>query len=102
RHRFKCTTELSIVLTSAQDAAEALLKKYAGGASRVDRTDGLALDMGSWRFSIRDSKTEPVVRVNFETVDSGTNLIEYGARVLQVLEPFRADDAEWWRGLEVE
>tara|TARA_R110002072_G_scaffold1369_2_gene11209 strand:- start:17645 stop:19042 length:1398 start_codon:yes stop_codon:yes gene_type:complete len=102
RHLFKCTPELSLKLSSTESAAGALLKKYGSDAKGIDRTDGLAFDMESWRFSIRDSKTEPFVRLNFETIDSGVKLLEYGGRVLQVLEPFRVDDAEWWRGLEVE
>ena len=102
RHQFKCTQEISIALNDTTIASKTLLKKYGRDAKTVDRTDGLAFDMGSWRFSIRDSKTEPVVRVNFETTDPGAKLIEYGGRVLQVLEPFRADDADWWAGLVVE
>jgi len=62
----------------------------------------LAMDMGTWRFSIRDSKTETKVRVNFETTDSGVKLLEYGGRLLKALEPYRGDEADWWSGLEVE
>lgn len=99
---FKCTPEVSIGLTDSEAAMAYLRKTYAGDARSIDETDGLAFDMGSWRFSIRDSKTEPRVRVNFETTDSGAKLIEYGGRVLQALEPFRGDEADWWEGLAVE
>ena len=29
--------------------------------------DGLSLDMGNWRFNLRSSNTEPVVRLNMES-----------------------------------
>ncbi|MBU2964337.1 phosphomannomutase CpsG, partial [Amphritea atlantica] len=32
-----------------------------------DYTDGISLDMGEWRFNLRSSNTEPVVRLNVET-----------------------------------
>jgi phosphomannomutase len=102
RHLFKCTPEISIGLTDTDAAIEFLKKHYSKDATEVDETDGLAMDMGTWRFSIRDSKTETKVRVNFETTDSGVKLLEYGGRLLKALEPYRGDEADWWSGLEVE
>jgi len=36
-------------------------------ALSVDETDGISLDMGDWRFNLRSSNTEPVVRLNMES-----------------------------------
>ena len=36
-------------------------------ARAVDETDGISLDMGDWRFNLRSSNTEPVVRLNMES-----------------------------------
>lgn len=36
-------------------------------AHGVDETDGLSLDMGAWRFNLRLSNTEPLLRLNVET-----------------------------------
>ena len=33
----------------------------------VDHTDGISLDMGDWRFNLRLSNTEPVIRLNVES-----------------------------------
>ena len=33
----------------------------------VDRTDGLSLDFGAWRFNLRGSNTEPLLRLNVES-----------------------------------
>ena len=33
----------------------------------VDETDGISLDFGDWRFNLRSSNTEPVVRLNVES-----------------------------------
>jgi len=45
-------------------AAEA---RYAPGAVAVDHTDGLSVDHARWRFNLRMSNTEPVVRLNVES-----------------------------------
>ncbi len=33
----------------------------------IDRTDGLSLDFGQWRFNLRASNTEPLLRLNVES-----------------------------------
>lgn len=35
-------------------------------AITVDRTDGLSMDFGTWRFNLRSSNTEPLLRLNVE------------------------------------
>ncbi|WP_105746534.1 phosphomannomutase, partial [Cronobacter dublinensis] len=36
-------------------------------AKGIDRTDGISMDFGEWRFNLRSSNTEPVVRLNVES-----------------------------------
>jgi len=36
------------------------------GAISIDRTDGLSMDFGAWRFNLRSSNTEPLLRLNVE------------------------------------
>ncbi|MCD6811997.1 phosphomannomutase CpsG, partial [Escherichia coli] len=33
----------------------------------VDRTDGISMTFADWRFNLRTSNTEPVVRLNVES-----------------------------------
>ncbi len=42
-------------------------ERYASAASNVDRTDGLSMSFSDWRFNLRMSNTEPVVRLNVES-----------------------------------
>lgn len=53
------------------DDAAALLAKveklYADTALEVDYTDGLGMNFEQWRFNLRMSNTEPVVRLNVES-----------------------------------
>ncbi|EAP0043594.1 phosphomannomutase, partial [Salmonella enterica] len=36
-------------------------------ALAVDRTDGISMSFADWRFNLRSSNTEPVVRLNVES-----------------------------------
>jgi phosphomannomutase len=40
---------------------------YAGAAANVDFTDGLSVEYPQWRFNLRGSNTEPLVRLNVES-----------------------------------
>ena len=40
---------------------------YAGSAKAVDHVDGLSIAYDDWRFNLRMSNTEPVVRLNVES-----------------------------------
>jgi phosphomannomutase len=41
--------------------------RYASKALARDDTDGLSLDFGQWRFNLRGSNTEPLLRLNVES-----------------------------------
>lgn len=41
--------------------------RYAAKAIARDNTDGLSLDFGEWRFNLRGSNTEPLLRLNVES-----------------------------------
>ena len=40
---------------------------YRQEALSIEHVDGLSMDLGDWRFNLRMSNTEPVVRLNVES-----------------------------------
>ena len=58
-------------INSAIDDPVALLKiieeKYSEGAESIDHIDGLSITYPDWRFNLRMSNTEPLVRLNVES-----------------------------------
>ena len=46
---------------------ESIEAHYADDAIEVDHTDGLSVTFNNWRFNVRMSNTEPVVRLNVES-----------------------------------
>ena len=47
-----------------------LKARFSDQAVQVDELDGLSMAFTDWRFNLRSSNTEPVVRLNVEATDS--------------------------------
>ncbi|MFB4359991.1 phosphomannomutase CpsG [Pantoea sp. BS_8] len=59
--------EINSKLTDPDASIKRVLEHYEDLAETKDFTDGISLDFGSWRFNLRRSNTEPVVRLNVES-----------------------------------
>jgi len=93
----RCTAEISLSIGDVNGAFSCIENRYASMADRVDQFDGLAFWMpGGWRFSLKRSKTEDLVRLNFETRGAADDLLDQGEEVLSLLRPFvtKADGDE--------
>ena len=54
-------------------------------AISIDEVDGLGFDMGEWRFNLRSSNTEPVVRLNVEARGDAELVEQRVERVKRIL-----------------
>ena len=61
-------------------------EKYAVDAVDVDHTDGLSVEYEDWRFNLRMSNTEPVVRLNVESRGDQALMEEKTAELLGLLQ----------------
>ena len=64
---FPASGEINSTVEDAEALLEQIEARYAPGALAVDHTDGLSVDFADWRFNIRMSNTEPLVRLNVES-----------------------------------
>jgi len=64
---FPASGEINRKVADAPATLAAVEKRYAPDAVRVDRTDGVSIDFEDWRFNLRASNTEPLVRLNVES-----------------------------------
>jgi phosphomannomutase len=53
--------------TDAKTVLAGVQKRYEKTARTVDFTDGLSVEFDTWRFNLRGSNTEPLVRLNVES-----------------------------------
>jgi phosphomannomutase len=62
---FPCSGEINSTIPEPANKISEIDKSYTGG--KKDYTDGLSVEYDNWRFNIRMSNTEPIIRLNVET-----------------------------------
>jgi phosphomannomutase len=64
--KYPASGEINRSVRDVQSVLEVVADRYAKGG-RVDWTDGLSIEFPTWRFNLRGSNTEPVIRLNVES-----------------------------------
>jgi len=64
---FPSSGEINRKLSDPKAAIDKVTQYYSEGAVSIDRTDGISIEHAQWRFNLRSSNTEPVVRLNVES-----------------------------------
>lgn len=69
---FPCSGEINFRVADAPAKIREILDAYRAQSPALDETDGVSLEFTDWRFNLRCSNTEPLLRLNVETRgDSG-------------------------------
>ena len=63
-----------------------IAEQYSPTARSVDTTDGLSIEHENWRFNLRSSNTESLLRLNLETRHDPRLLVRMTATLLRELE----------------
>ncbi len=84
--RFPASGEINTHLQGeARTVIERAQKVYAAAALNVDFTDGLSVEFPQWRFNLRGSNTEPLVRLNVESRGSTALMQEKTQELLRLI-----------------
>jgi phosphomannomutase len=65
--RFPASGEINRKVADAKAVIAKIRERYAPSALLVDETDGVGMDFPQWRFNLRMSNTEPLIRLNVES-----------------------------------
>lgn len=71
---FPCSGEINYRVDDVPTIIEKIRKAYLPLEPAIDMTDGLSMDFGAWRFNLRESNTESLLRLNVESRASETTL----------------------------
>ena len=91
---FPVSGELNYRLPDAAAALASLESRYAAQALKVDRTDGISYEFANWRFNLRASNTEPLIRLNVEARGSQQLMRAKTGELLEVLKSHGAVAAD--------
>jgi phosphomannomutase len=77
--------EINSKIEIPQAAIARVRAEYEADALVVDQTDGISLEFADWRFNLRSSNTEPLVRLNVESRHNIPLMEEKTAQILALL-----------------
>jgi phosphomannomutase len=87
---FPASGEINRTLGGGAGEVRAVLARvqcnYQARARAIDFTDGLSMEFERWRFNLRGSNTEPLVRLNVEARNDAGLMREKTAEVLRLLD----------------
>lgn len=85
--RYPVSGEINRKVADAAKVLSAIEQRYAAGqAAKVDHTDGLSIEYADWRFSVRMSNTEPLLRLNVEARGDTDLLQKKTGELLSLIE----------------
>lgn len=76
---YPCSGEINSEIADPAGKIKEIERKYADG--KIDKLDGLSVEFDDWRFNLRMSNTEPIIRLNVEAKGS-IKLMEEKTKVL--------------------
>ena len=84
--KFPSPGEINRVVKDSQVTIRAVEDTFISEAISVDRTDGISLEFENWRFNLRGSNTEPVIRLNLETRGDKELMQKMTDQILSVID----------------
>ncbi|WP_315903208.1 phosphomannomutase [Pseudomonas iridis] len=64
---YPCTGEINYLVADVPTILQKVLNYYLPLNPEIDKTDGISLIFSTWRFNLRASNTEPLLRLNVES-----------------------------------
>jgi phosphomannomutase len=83
RERYHISGEINSTVDDAPAALERIRERYSDG--RQTEIDGLSVDYDDWHFNVRSSNTEPLLRLNLESLVSEADMERRRDEVLEVV-----------------
>ncbi|WP_282295838.1 phosphomannomutase [Stenotrophomonas sp. PS02289] len=84
--KFPCSGEINFKVADAKLAVAGVMEHFASHGPTLDHTDGISADFGEWRFNLRSSNTEPLLRLNVETRGDAALLQQRTDEISQLLK----------------
>ncbi len=85
--KYPCSGEINRTVLNPDATLQNVEEHFAGKATTVSHLDGLTMEFGdTWRFNLRKSNTEPVVRLNVEAAGDEELMNARTAEILKLVE----------------
>jgi len=85
-NKFPVSGEINLKVARPHDVIEQVEARYKGKELLLDHTDGTTMEFENWRFNLRPSNTEPVIRLNVEARQDKKLLKEKTEEIVKLIE----------------
>jgi phosphomannomutase len=83
RARYFISGEINSTVDDQQGKMDEIERRYGDG--RITKLDGISIDYDDWHFNVRPSNTEPLLRLNLESVVSQQDMERRRDEVLELI-----------------
>jgi len=80
---YPCSGEINSTVSNGAEKIKVIKEKYKDGI--IDELDGLSVEYPNWRFNIRMSNTEPLIRLNVESKGDEKLMLEKTEELLKLI-----------------
>ena len=70
RERYPVSGEINLKVNNTKTIIDSIKEYYLDDALGLDETDGVGMEFEKWRFNLRASNTEPLIRLNVESYNN--------------------------------
>ena len=81
---YPCSGEINYEVINATQTIEKIRHHFHAQSLQIDETDGLSMEFSDWRFNLRMSNTEPLLRLNVESRNN-EQLVQDMVREIELL-----------------
>ncbi|MEW6533137.1 MAG: phosphomannomutase [Thermodesulfobacteriota bacterium] len=84
--RYPVSGEINRQVSDPHKVLQKIEEQFKGKGAQLDYTDGLSVEFDTWRFNLRPSNTEPVIRLNVEARGDKALLDKKTAELLEMID----------------
>jgi len=85
---FPSSGEINRTIRDVRGAVEAVRQRFVPDSVRVEHVDGLSVEHPRWRFNLRSSNTEPLLRLNVESRGDRALMQDMTAEILSIVDQY--------------
>lgn len=82
---YQISEEINLKVNNSQKVINAVMNYYKNEAIKIDLLDGVNIHFRKWRFSLRASSTEPMIRLNTECQQLNEDLSERTKEIIKIV-----------------
>lgn len=83
--KFPVSGEINVEVNDTSEVIAAVKSHFGKEQHQLDEMDGIGMDFGPWRFNLRSSNTEPLLRLNVESRGDESLMIQKRDELLEII-----------------